>query len=408
MTFNNPIINIQGDPIPSPSGTNTVLTWSGSALSWAGGGSFTAAGDLSGTSTSQTVVSITGASGVVNIAATGNVITWAAATTAPGLSQATQTSDTATNSMTLAPQAPFASATSTNRNAGNLTIALPQPVSGGTESSFKITSFGNALITVNTDAIQSSGWAQILMPSSNQFVAGPSALQVNGGSQVQIFANSTGMVNVSNTGIQLGSVTAALGGGSKVIGLSNATVNPTTNPSGGLVLYGNGGTLTQRGSGGAQVDIAPPGSGTQNSQSGIINRNVAFFRTTTNIIQTAFTYTVPYSVTNGAMTLIEVQWTVRDTSGATSMVAAAGRWANAFITTSAGATSQVSNGTVTTSFTGSPGRNLTVYAFNNSAVNTFTAGVLTFTGSGSTIQLQVTAPTGNTYDWTFDIYYQNT
>src|SRR5271163_4792825 len=39
--------------VPIPSGTNTVLTWTGSTLIWgAGGGSgFTAGGDLSGSST---------------------------------------------------------------------------------------------------------------------------------------------------------------------------------------------------------------------------------------------------------------------------------------------------------------------------------------------------------------------
>ena len=55
-------------------------------------------GNLGGTSTSPTVVSLTGGAGVVNIAATGNILTWATATTAPGLKQA----DNITNSATAA------------------------------------------------------------------------------------------------------------------------------------------------------------------------------------------------------------------------------------------------------------------------------------------------------------------
>ncbi len=60
---------LHGVTLPTPSGTGTVLTYSGSALSWGAGGGFSAGGDLSGTSTSQTVTGLTGSAGVVTATA---------------------------------------------------------------------------------------------------------------------------------------------------------------------------------------------------------------------------------------------------------------------------------------------------------------------------------------------------
>lgn len=51
--------------------------------------------------------------------------------------------------------------------------------------------------------------------------------------------------------------TTAFGGGSKVLGVPNATTAPTTNPTGGGVLYAEGGALKWRGSSGTVTTIAP-------------------------------------------------------------------------------------------------------------------------------------------------------
>jgi hypothetical protein len=59
----------------------------------------------------------------------------------------------------------------------------------------------------------------------------------------------------SNT--QFGSTTGAFGGGDGVIGIANATTNPSSNPSGGGVLYADAGALKWRGSGGTVTTIAP-------------------------------------------------------------------------------------------------------------------------------------------------------
>jgi|GEM_PF-6444588 len=50
--------------------------------------------------------------------------------------------------------------------------------------------------------------------------------------------------------------TDQFGGGAKVIGLANATTVPTSNPTGGGVLYAEGGALKWRGSGGSVTTIA--------------------------------------------------------------------------------------------------------------------------------------------------------
>src|ERR1022692_2463167 len=64
------------------------LYWSGSAFSWnSAGSSFVAGGDLSGTITSQQVIAATGSAGVLPLASTAAVITWATGASSPGLAQ---------------------------------------------------------------------------------------------------------------------------------------------------------------------------------------------------------------------------------------------------------------------------------------------------------------------------------
>ncbi len=55
---------------------------------------------------------------------------------------------------------------------------------------------------------------------------------------------------------QFGSVTGAFGGGDGVIGIANRATAPASNPSGGGVLYAEGGALKWRGSGGTVTTIA--------------------------------------------------------------------------------------------------------------------------------------------------------
>lgn len=66
--------------------------------------------------------------------------------------------------------------------------------------------------------------------------------------------NAHGNRFLSNT--QFASLTGAFGNGAGVIGIANATTVPTTNPSGGGVLYAEAGALKWRGSSGTVTTIA--------------------------------------------------------------------------------------------------------------------------------------------------------
>ncbi|MFJ7337889.1 hypothetical protein ACIQUU_32150 [Streptomyces sp. NPDC101116] len=59
-------------------------------------------------------------------------------------------------------------------------------------------------------------------------------------------------------GLQVGGTGVTFGGGSGVLGLTNATAVPTTNPAGGGVLYAEGGALKWRGSAGTVTTLAAP------------------------------------------------------------------------------------------------------------------------------------------------------
>src|ERR1019366_9325861 len=102
------------------------------------------AGDDIGKPNASTVISLTGSSGSIPIASTGNVITWAAATTAPGLAQTATVSGAGAN-MTLAPQA----ATTTGAS-GNLVINVAAPASGTVESGLTVSRAGKPFCLIQT------------------------------------------------------------------------------------------------------------------------------------------------------------------------------------------------------------------------------------------------------------------
>lgn len=72
---------------------------------------------------------------------------------------------------------------------------------------------------------------------------------------INITPKGTGVANIS-TNIAIGG-SASLGGGSVVAFIKNATTVPTTNPTGGGILYAEAGALKWRGSSGTVTTIAP-------------------------------------------------------------------------------------------------------------------------------------------------------
>jgi hypothetical protein len=66
--------------------------------------------------------------------------------------------------------------------------------------------------------------------------------------------NTNGLKN-----IQFGGGTTSVGGGSGVIGITNATTIPTSNPTGGVILYAESGDLKYRSSSGGVTLVSNPG-----------------------------------------------------------------------------------------------------------------------------------------------------
>ena len=147
------VVNIQGNQVLSgalgASQDGYVLTWHNASSQWQAlpdvdaGGAITLTGDVTGSSSSNHVISITGGSGVVNVAATGNVITWAAATTAPGLAQVAATGTTGAN-LTITPQS--GTVAGGNVTGGDLVVSLQEGTGTGTESGLSIQHNGVAQV----------------------------------------------------------------------------------------------------------------------------------------------------------------------------------------------------------------------------------------------------------------------
>jgi len=132
------------------------LYYSGTSMSWQtiSSSSFTAGGDLSGTTSSQTVVSISGAS---PIAITPSNLQWAKTTSGPSITQAALTSDSTVNSMTVQAQSAYSSA-STNLTGGSLTLgAGTSAASGGNPTTPGAINFQVAGVTVA--ALAGFGWS---------------------------------------------------------------------------------------------------------------------------------------------------------------------------------------------------------------------------------------------------------
>jgi hypothetical protein len=82
-------------------------------------------------------------SGSAKLTLTANACAWYEAVTNPTFKQNARTTDAAPQNLTLSPQAPYASATGTNKNPGSLVVDLAVPVGGSTtEAALRVTRAG--------------------------------------------------------------------------------------------------------------------------------------------------------------------------------------------------------------------------------------------------------------------------
>lgn len=81
---------------------------------------------------------------------------------------------------------------------------------------------------------------------------------IGSGAELRIQTASVNVITARAEGVAIGTTgTGLFGSGSKVLGIANATTNPTTNPSGGGVLYADAGAGKWRGSGGTTTTFGP-------------------------------------------------------------------------------------------------------------------------------------------------------
>ena len=92
--------------------------------------------------------------------------------------------------------------------------------------------------------------------STSSTLTTSSSLSLSGGTGNIVGSGGlTCMTLGANRNVQLGSATGNFGGGVVVVGIANATTVPTTNPSGGGILYVESGALKYRGSSGTVTTL---------------------------------------------------------------------------------------------------------------------------------------------------------
>jgi hypothetical protein len=335
---------------------------------------------------------------------------------APTINVNAQTTDAGTNTLTIQGQnalpgasiglqgghlhlAPGTGAT-TNGTPGNLRVRLGAPTGTGTE----------ALVDIQRNAVPIARF-QFAGGSSNNttlwlgnkaaytgsnyaITSDTSGTILNGSTLNFLYINNSIPGNVLQTvnGVQFfatDAFTPQFGSGSQVIGITNATTAPTTNPAGGIVLWGyptaaaNGGMLMTRGLGGWTEALSAPGGGTINTQQAFKARIVRFFRSTTNAVQTLYTYNL--GAGSGGSDHLKIRLVGHDvtTAGAHTFDSELNiAWWN-------------NSGTAVVAQTG--GVNIA------NAGTTGTAAVTAGTPSGTSIPITVNSGTANTIDFTLVI-----
>ena len=110
------------------------------------------------------------------------------------------------------------------------------------------TAAGNSIVEVTSGFLA-------LSPSTSMFLdSGSGSVQLR---PAEVCALSAEPLAGSTTGIAFFTTTGSYGGGRHVAFFANANTNPSTNPTGGFILYGDAGAAKIRGSGGTVTTAGP-------------------------------------------------------------------------------------------------------------------------------------------------------
>ena len=185
---------------------------------------------------------------------------FAAAAAAPSIIQIQQAAASIPNGLTIGPQTANAGAVTTATGTpGSLIVALGAPVSTGVDAALQVQRGGTPVLFLQVDpaAAGLSGLYTKTPSGTNHVLLGPNAigpsvdtyLNAQGANTLHLQVSAADIVLINGSGVQIGG-TFALGSGAGVLGVANATTDPTTNPSGGGVLYASAGAGKWRGSSG--------------------------------------------------------------------------------------------------------------------------------------------------------------
>lgn len=309
------------------------------------------------------------------------LIEWTSGTTAPTIEQLGNGPSSGTaQPITITPQAPNA----TNGTPGNAVVALSAPTGSGSEAMLEVTRGGTFAGSIGPYPGLGSSYSGVWLgpgttPSSSNYsvAANSTTTYVNGSSAVILGVNGGAVGTYTSSGFQLLGSSTSFGGGTVVLGISNDSADPTSNPSSGGVIYESSGELVHRGPSGAITELGSPGSGTQNTQKATFMRRSAFLHTTST--STVGIYPLPALASSHVFTIEAVVQCI-DTTGLSS--SAASRVAGSFVN-SGGTVSQL-------------GSTTTIYNHNFTSPPSFT------TAGG--LALQVTPKTTDATDCQADVW----
>jgi hypothetical protein len=252
------VLQVSGASALSYGSLNLALaaTVGASVLPAANQAAQTMGGDASGTTAACVVAQAQ--SGAITFASGSGLIGFAAADTGPGLSQTIAASAGVTPvNLTITPQPPNAGASTVGTGTpGSCVVALAAPVSTGAETALLVTRAGVGCarlgaLNVSYDALWFGNAA--LAPSATNYaflsaVAG-AYTSINDTAQLLFSISNTEIAVVTSFGLEtisgynIGLGGGSIGGGAGVMAIANATTQPSSAPSGGIVLSANGGAL---------------------------------------------------------------------------------------------------------------------------------------------------------------------
>lgn len=273
---------------------------------------------------------------------TSQIINVVSGVSSPLIGQAAKTSDAATQTLTIAAQnADQASASITNTTggsiliqagtgainntggtwaSGNITLEVNAPNSGGTEAYTVVNRGGTNYIWMGAQAPTPSVPAIYLVNSPTTSSGNDwnlsvgisnTATRLNGPTYLEFVIGgltNVGLWSSNNLTLFNGSTQITAGWGNS-LGIANGT-GTFSAPTGGGALFEVSGELTHGGSGSIYYELAPPGSGTQNSQKGIWYNRSGFVEITGGAKTTC--YTLPLIAT-GRVQHITADVTCTDT-----------------------------------------------------------------------------------------------